>query len=659
MKPLRLLPFILLFFFIAGFSQEKILKHTVSKGETVAQISLKYNTTSAEILKLNPDLQNGLKPNMILLIQSKSNLKSENKIPKNNTIDARKHVVTEKETVFGLAKFYNITVEDLEKANPSIAINGLKIRDTIIVPTVSKTNDSATVHQIKTEKPNESTSKNNKQIVYHQVEAKETKYSIAKQHNISIAELEASNPEIAAGLQIGFRIKIVENSSLRKTELKDVKSENKKVKIETPVEDKLEYIVKANETLYSLIKKFGMDQNELFHLNPELKKGVTTGMILKFPSDVIINDNVEKTNIDLSQKLKTDKRKKLVLLLPFNISKIENDSVNPIINRLQKDKFLNMTLDFYAGALIAIDSAKTLGLNIDITILDSDETKNSSNIVSLIEQNEFKNADVIIGPFYQSNVEKTAELIQKSKTIVISPLSKDTSKSYSNLVLATPSSELLKNAIFDYIKSKNGAILAIIDPKKIASKQYLTENQKEVRFVKMDIKGGFSADSLAKKLVKNKMNYVILDSEKTGTILKTLNTLINLMPSYQIQLVILEKNETLDFEEIPLAKLAKLKMLYPSINKDNLSPEGMIFEKEFRLINKILPNQFATRGFDLTFDTMIRLSQEESFAETIESASTEQVENKFDYQKKNNGAFTNNGIYILYYDTDLSVKIAQ
>jgi hypothetical protein len=38
--------------------------------------------------------------------------------------------------------------------------------------------------------------------------------------------------------------------------------------------------------------------------------------------------------------------------------------VNSTIERLKKDKFLNMTLDFYSGALIAIDSAKQLGVDV-------------------------------------------------------------------------------------------------------------------------------------------------------------------------------------------------------------------------------------------------------------------------------------------------------
>ena len=158
---------------------------------------------------------------------------------------------------------------------------------------------------------------------------------------------------------------------------------------------------------------------------------------------------------------------------------------------------------------MAIDSAKTLGLNIEIQILDSQETKNTSNIVALIEQNNIKNADVVIGPFYQYNVEKTAELLVKNNVYVISPLSKETSKSYKNLILATPSNEMIKSAMFDFMKEKKGNIVAVVDPKKGNSKKYISQKNKDIRFVPMDAIGKFTVDSIAIKLVKNKMNYAI------------------------------------------------------------------------------------------------------------------------------------------------------
>ena len=35
--------------------------------------------------------------------------------------------------------------------------------------------------------------------------------------------------------------------------------------------------------------------------------------------------------------------------MPFNINRIENDSTKTKIEYLKSDKFLNITLDFYAG----------------------------------------------------------------------------------------------------------------------------------------------------------------------------------------------------------------------------------------------------------------------------------------------------------------------
>ena len=346
------------------------------------------------------------------------------------------------------------------------------------------------------------------------------------------------------------------------------------------------------------------------------------------------------------------------MLLPFNIAKIESDTINSVASKLKTDKFLNMTLDFYSGALVAIDSARTLGLNVNIKILDSQETKTTSNVSNLFAQNNLENSDAIIGPFYQANIEKMAELVSKNNIPVLSPLSKEIGKPYSNLYQSMPSNDAMKNAVFDYMRSKDGNIVAVIDAKKTAVKQYISENQKGVRFVGLNDKNTIVQDSLRKVFSKNKMNFVILDSQKTGMILTTTNALIALMADFQIQLVILEPNSTLDFEEIDLTRLTKLKLLYPSITRENETPEASLFEMAYKNKNKIFPNQYATRGFDITFDTILRLSQEKSFEETSIISATEQIENKFDYFKTANG-FVNRGVFILYYDVDLTIKVAN
>jgi len=144
----------------------------------------------------------------------------------------------------------------------------------------------------------------------------------------------------------------------------------------------------------------------------------------------------------------------LALLIPFNASKIQGDTLNSIAVRLKKDSFLNMTLDFYSGALMAIDSDKTLGLNIDVKIFDSEETKLLSSVPTIIANNNLDQADAIIGPFYQQYVEKAAEILGDKNVPIISPLSKEIGKPYPNLYQSMPSNEITKNAMVDFMMEK-------------------------------------------------------------------------------------------------------------------------------------------------------------------------------------------------------------
>jgi len=359
------------------------------------------------------------------------------------------------------------------------------------------------------------------------------------------------------------------------------------------------------------------------------------------------------------EKPLVNQTKKLALLLPFNLAKLQNDTVNTIADRLKKDKFLNMTLDFYSGALVAIDSAKQLGITVDVNVFDSEETKNGSNVAKLIADNHLENFSAVIGPFYQTNVEKTAELLSVNQVAVISPLSKEIGKSYPNLFQTITASALIRSAIFDFMRSKNGNVIAVVDKKKVSVKKYILENQKDVRFAALDPTGALNVVSLKTLLVKSKINYVVMETANTSMIKATMTALLSVQPFFNVQLVILEPNETLDTDEIEFASLLKLKLLYPSMTRENTSPEAMIFEKDYKLKNKVTPNAFATRGFDVTFDTLMRLSQVATFAESASVQVTEQVESKFDYLKNETGGFANKGLYILYYDADLTVKVAK
>lgn len=594
--------FFTLFFitFSSLAKQDKFIKHTVLQGETIFQIAQKYKVTPYDIYQLNPDSQNGVKLNSILLIPVPSQKVAVSKNA-NSVNTLKTHLVQRQETLYTISKTYKVTIEALTAANEDLLKEGLKTGQTIVIPSEDKNKKNGSTSIIsKKELQREIVKpvvpqkiieqKSTENSIYHIIEPKETKYSVSKKYNLTVEELENLNPQIANDFPIGLKLIVATDS----------------------------------------------------------KKAIP-------PTKVI---NLKKEQVSLVNTIATAQRKQLALLLPFNIAKLESDTINSTHSRLKKDKFLNLTLDFYAGALMAIDSARVLGMNIDIKILDSQETKNSSNVANLVQQDNLATMDAIIGPFYQSNVEQLAELLEPTKTPVISPLSKESGKKHSNLYQSMPTNDILRSKIFDFMRAKDGNIIAVIDTKKGSVRQYVKESQAGTKIAGLSPKGNFSSDSLRIHLRKDKINYVLLASERTGMILSLTSTMLSLQKEYQMQLVIMEPNETLDFEEISLTRLTKLKLLYPSLSRPNETEQANQFDRRFKKINKIIPSEYAIRGFDITFDTLLRLSQEKTFEETIQTAATDQFENKFDYVRNSTSGYSNQGIYILYYDTDLTIKEA-
>ncbi|WP_396195264.1 LysM peptidoglycan-binding domain-containing protein [Flavobacterium sp.] len=666
--------FVLSVTFSTSAKQDKYVKHTVAQGETITMIAQKYKVTPYDIYKLNPDSQNGIELNSVLLIPpiaADSNLSVGPNQTSPKSGNPTTHLVQPKETLFSLSRQYGVTVDAIKSANAELLKDGLKIGQTIKIPSGVAGRD--TYEKPTLEKPVSAPKETPKAVVkaepkaevakgntnFHIIEPKETKYGISKKYGMTIQELERLNPSIVNDFPIGLKLVISGNPEVKAV------AETNKVKEETPKTPAVstkkyleEYVVRPRETISSIANDYGMTEQELIALNPELKKGVKLGMILRVPKGQR-KEPIKKEQGNLLKNINTNARKQLALLLPFNLSKIESDTVNSTPARLKKDKFLNMTLDFYSGALMAIDSARVLGMNVDIKILDSQETKNTSNVTSLAAEKNLSTMDAVIGPFYQANVEKLAEILEPSKTPVISPLSKESGKKFSNLYQSMPSLEQMRASIFDFMNAKGGNIIAVVDPKKGSVKQYLQESQAGTRIVGFTAKNTFSADSLRICLKKDKMNYVLLASESTGMILATTNAMLAAQKDYQVQLVIMEPNETLDFEEISLTRLTKLKLLYPSLTRPNESVEANQFDAKYKKQNKIIPNAFAIRGFDVTFDTLLRLSQEKTFEETIQSDDSEQIESKFNYNPNSTYGYSNSGIYILYYDTDLSIKEAS
>ncbi len=417
MKNIKIFIFLFLIGLFSTFAQDKkFITYKVVEGETIQSISIKFSITPYDLLKLNPDISNKVNTNDIIIIPNKdynpekdvtntdlSHI-SERDIIVDNFVY---HEVIQKETIYSLLKKFKVTIDELNRINPFLINDGLEHGQVLKIPLYITESDI--------EEKNKSTQP-------YLVKPKETKYSIARNFGISIDYLEELNPKIKRdGLQIDDVI-IVPKKTIENTD-----------------NDFIIYKVEKLETFYSLSNKFGLSSEELIATNPELTDGVIEGMLLRIP-------NAKKDNKEMFlDEILEGKKLNVAMMLPFR-TKI--DSLD-----FENDRLLNITTDFYFGALMAVNSLKKEGLSIQMKVFDTENSKSVSKKLSA--NNEFVNYDVVIGPMFLDNVKAVSNNLNNKKALIISPISsKDHSQiQNNNLVQGVCSQESLTLEMIEYIKS--------------------------------------------------------------------------------------------------------------------------------------------------------------------------------------------------------------
>ena len=624
-----------LFCATVSFAQTATKTHTVAKGETITQIAKRYNTTNNVLFLLNPEAVDGVSENQII------------KIPTTSSVQ---HQVQAKETVYGISKQYNIAIEKLYDLNPGLKENGLKIGQFLNLAETTSKNTTAVSNNNQPAKNLASTT-----VI---VEKGETIYGIAVKNNTSVSVLYELNPGLLEnGLKVGQPINIPVNGEV-KTQTADT---SKKTKPKT-------IVVQPKQTIYNIAKTNNVSQEQLMEWNPDLKNGLKDGstLIVGYSYEKVpFNDNsapkpIENTSapvkkgIDLS--LPNDgSTRDLVLLLPFNIA--NNNFNNPSINQsIKEDVFLNMTLDFYSGAKLAIEDLKSKNYNLNIKFVDSKETNRALDVNTLKGDFDFSATDVIIGPFFQKNVDAVSEAFKNQQTIIVSPLSTEKGKPFPRQVHTMPNAEIVKKEMLEYVISKQERVVAITDGKKTSS-QYFSTNYPAITILSVTTDEKVSPTVLKNLLSETETNYIVYDATSLTTTIELINTLKSLQKEFKIQLVSLEKLDVLESSDVEMNDLIALKYTFPSVTNDASSNKKEKFVKEYKAVYGKNPSRFATRGYDVTYDIITRMFESDEDSNIFDYGS-QQIENKFAYINENGGVY-NNAVFILQYDKDLTIKEAK
>ena len=627
--------------------------HKVKAGETVESIAKKYKVKKNHILELNPDAKSGIKENAVLVIFKtggtrpvRGNAKQSPKIPVTQKVTKeikeltgyKKHRVRRKETLYSLSKKYNVTEAEIKKYNTFLYANNLRRGDKLQIPIFK------TVTVVEEKSP----------TITYTVLPKEGKWRIAYKYGITVSELEALNPDLAAILQPG---QVINVPNLEMTSIKEVDAQYSY------------YKVLPKEGFFRLKIKTGLEKNELEQLNPGLSEsGLKEGMILKVPYGSVKSldenasgtvTNAESDAVNLSNLINDTSTKNVAVMLPFTLNKIDVDSIFDTKQKIKNNRTLNLTLDFYSGVLMAFDSLKKMGLNIKVDVYDTEKSLSRSSSIA----RNISNTDVVIGPLLSENFNNVASTLQSKNIPIVSPITKKVSLG-NNVFQSRPGDDILKMKIIDYFAADTTAQVVIIsDVKRKATSEQLKRKFAKASMVSSRLDKKTQKDEyyvLEQDLldvIKPGKNVVFLETDNKNFV-SNVSSMLNalLVDGTEIILTTTNANDAFEHEEVSNYHLSNLHFTFPSISKIIDENVKNSFVENYKKEHKTAPSEFAIRGFDLTMDVVLRMvTSEDLYQSVIDAPMTSYLENKFAYKKKIFGGYYNDSVYLVRYN-DLKIE---
>lgn len=621
-------------------------KHTASNYESIESIAKTYRFSPADIVKLNPGLKEGIQKGTTINIPVSKVKHYSTQRP----VGFTSHVVEPKETFFGLAQKYSISIDDLKRYNLELYTRELKENERITIPLFNK-NPEMVQKGVQGQKR-------------YVVKPQETLWKIAKNHNVSVEELERINKKekgfnpnnLKEGQEIWIPANAVDSSEPAPTTLPSATTNNEPIL----------YFVEKGEGFYSLERKFGLSEAELIKLNPSLKDGLKTDAQIWIPKENYDRyrnssfgtvSSFENSNNTLRAASSPTNVKEISYILPFKVSDITgNDKMAALKTRLTDNKVTPIATDFYSGALIALDSLQKMGYKFKVNVFDSE-----GDLKKIAANPAVQSSQVVIGPFANKAFNALAAQLN-SNTAVLAPLSNKNLSLNPNVYQTLPTDEVQQAQMIAFLTNKyaDANILILADSKNAALREKL-----ERVFTNAKVVTEMSAIGFANALNYGKENVVILQSNDIGYVSLAVRLLHNALKvkknnaAPKIRLAAIERGSVFDSNSLSNNQLSDLHFTYPTVNK--YSDGSDTFSSRYLKTYGILPSKYAIRGFDLTMDTVLRLG----VAGSLESANskigeTSFLENKFAYLKNSykGGGYENQGVYIVEYD-NMEVKTIE
>ena len=478
-----------------------------------------------------------------------------------------RYTVQKSEGLYRISKNFNVSQEELVRLNPKLQTEGLKLGQVILVP-------------VKEEQPATTADSS---MVKHVIEPKETLYAISKRYGVSVAELQAANPEVSKNMPIGATLLIPVRAAEGAT-LPVPQTQAEAPKMDAP-----------------------QPQSEAPKVEtPKAEAEAPTIEAPKADEVVLPAPKLQADSLTAVQQVATDSMVEHPLLLPYDSSII---SALPLriayllpfqVEAAKRDGQMDRFIDFYEGALLAIYEAQACGQHFEIFTYDVQ--KSDIAIQKVLKKGEMQNLDAIIGPAYPAQVSHAALFAKQNRIPCIIPFTNKVSGLEHNpyLMQFNPSAQKEAEAAVRLLSAhKDSLQLVFVDPQASEVSPFvstLREKALAAGFTTADIAlQTIINDSLTTILKQDKKNILVFNSDKYVSVNAVMSKVVNQKKGHSLALF---GRYSWQHEKCPI------EMVYVSIfhepNTAHMASYEALYKQYFGHALSSLQPRYDLLGYDLT-----------------------------------------------------------
>ena len=199
-------------------------------------------------------------------------------------------------------------------------------------------------------------------------------------------------------------------------------------------------------------------------------------------------------------------------------------------------------------------------------------------------------------------------------------------------------------------KKTKEKILVIADGKHQAVKDSILAKFPTARVAKMAKDGSLHLEDFLLMLSENQEYWVFVET-KTPNLVASISSILNAANSeenYTVRMFTTNYNSAFEGDEVSMPHLSNLKFTYPSAFREI---NGDDFTNAYTKKYGNEPDRYATRGFDLTLDILLKLAYQKNLEATSQLIGlTEYSGNKFNYYNEWTKGYFNNASYLMQYN---------